>query len=191
MPTLRTLAASFLALLAGCQARESAPAAAQLGPPAVAPRPAVDTSRVAIFPYDARRDQYIFQNAGPLKATALSMAEFAIVDSLLAACVKEYNQAQAVELEDMRKVMHKDYFAVQLHEERYLINLANYKRQLITVTNAKSEKVVWINCFYREGSHASWRHQLIEVDDGGNCYFNIKLNLTRRTWYDVMVNGVA
>lgn len=91
----------------------------------------------------------------------------------------------------MRKIMHKDYPNVQLHEERYLINLANYKRQLVVVTNKRGEKVVWVNCFCRKGNQASWRHQIVEVDDGGNCYFNVKLNLTRRIWYDLMVNGVA
>lgn len=191
MSTLRTLTVSFLAIMTGCQARESAPATAKLGPPAVAPLPVVDTSRVAVLPYDKERDQYIFQNAGPVKATTFSVAEFAIVDSLLTACIKDHNQAQTVELEDMRKIMHKDYLNAQLHEERYLINLANYKRQLVMVTNAKGEKVVWVNCFCREGNQASWRRRIIEVDDGGNCYFNIKFNLTRRTWYDMIVNGVA
>ena len=91
----------------------------------------------------------------------------------------------------MKKAVYKEYPKVQLHEERYLINLANYKRQLVAVTNAKGEKTVWINCFCRDDNQASWRQHIVSVDDGGNCYFNIKLNLTRRTWYDMMVNGVA
>ena len=191
MLSLRTLVAGFLAIMTGCQTRESEPAAAKLGPPAVAPKPVADTSRVAVFPYDEERDQYIFQNAGPVKATTLSAAEFAIVDSLLIACIKDHNQAQAVELEDMQKVMHKDYPNVQLHEKRYLINLANYKRQLVMVTNAKGEEAVWVNCFCSEGNQVSCRHQIIEVYDGGNYYFNVKLNLTQQTWYDLMVNGIA
>ncbi|MGI4887084.1 MAG: hypothetical protein ACRYFR_19180 [Janthinobacterium lividum] len=183
--------AGFLVLMAGCQTRESAPATANLGPQPVAPKPVADTGRVAILPYDAKRDQYIFQNSGEVKAASLFPEEVLSVDSLLTACIKDHNQAQAVELEDMRKIMHKDYPNVQLHEERYLINLANYKRQLVVVTNKRGEKVVWVNCFCRKGNQASWRHQIVEVDDGGNCYFNVKLNLTRRIWYDLMVNGVA
>lgn len=188
MRSLQILAAGFLVLMTGCQAREPEPAAAKRGPQAVAPKPVVDTSRAAVLAYDEERDQYIFEN---VKAAALLPEEVARVDTLLAASVEAHNQAQVAELGDMREIMHKYDPKVRLHEERYYLNLANYKRQLIVVTNAQGEKIVWVNCFCREGSQASWRHQIIEVVDGGNCYFNIKLNLTRRIWYDMMINGVA
>jgi hypothetical protein len=29
------------------------------------------------------------------------------------------------------------------------------------------------------------------VDDGGNCYFNFKISLATKTFYDMGVNGVA
>ena len=29
------------------------------------------------------------------------------------------------------------------------------------------------------------------VDDGGNCYFNFKINLTTKKFYDLRVNGEA
>jgi hypothetical protein len=46
--------------------------------------------------------------------------------------------------------------------------------------NSKGEKEVWINCFCRDGER-DWRKNLVFVKDGGNCYFNLKVNLSRGT----------
>ncbi|AMJ64369.1 hypothetical protein [Hymenobacter sp. PAMC 26628] len=145
MLLLRTLAA-LIALMTSCQAREAAPAAAKLGPPAVAPQPVVDTSRVAVLPYDEKRDQYIFQNAGQVKAASLSPAELAQVETLLRASIDEYNRPQAVELQKLRKAQPQSEFKA----DDFIINLPKYKRQLVAVLNAKGEKEVWVNCFSHE-----------------------------------------
>jgi hypothetical protein len=49
---------------------------------------------------------------------------------------------------------------------------------------------VWINCFcnYEE---LDWKKSMVFVKYGGKCYFNLRVNLSRGTYYDLMVNGSA
>ena len=65
----------------------------------------------------------------------------------------------------------------------------NYKVQLVAIINEKGEKEVWINCFC--GSMVDWRKDIVYVDDGGSCFFNLKINLSTGRAYDLAVNGVA
>lgn len=65
----------------------------------------------------------------------------------------------------------------------------NYKVQLVPVINEKGEKEVWINCFC--SSHGDWRKGIIMVDDGGSCFFNLKINLSKSIAYELTVNGYA
>jgi len=68
--------------------------------------------------------------------------------------------------------------------------LNEYKRQLVAVINGKGEKEVWVNCFCNR-DWGRYREEVLVADDGGACYFNIKINLTTKTSYDLMVNGEA
>lgn len=56
--------------------------------------------------------------------------------------------------------------------------------------NSKGEKVVWIDCFCRQWDKGS-RTSPVIVTDGGNFYFNLKVNLTTEQYYELMVNGEA
>jgi hypothetical protein len=70
----------------------------------------------------------------------------------------------------------------------WIIDLKNrsYRKQLITVTNKKGEKEVWVNCFCSPDS--DWKSKLIIVEDGATCFFNFKINLSTKTYYDFRVN---
>ena len=195
MRLFRIIAAGFLGLITGCQARESKPAATQLKPLPAVPKLAVDTAKIAVFPFDKERDKYTFQvydkELGEsviqnVKAASLTARELNKVAPLLKACIDEYNQAQEIELRNLRKAQPKYAF----HTNNFLINLSSYKHQLIAVVNDKGEKVIWVNCFC-DDYKINWHRHIVKVYDGGNCFFNVKINLTRQTWYDLMVNGTA
>jgi len=96
------------------------------------------------------------------------------VDSLLISSVTDYNNS----LTDG----HDDY--------KIDLKGKDYKKQLIAVTNSKGEKEIWINCFCDDWDK-SWKTEIIEVHDGGPCYFNLKINLTTKKIYDFGVNGFA
>jgi predicted small secreted protein len=141
----------------------------------------LDSSSFAVLPF-AENSEYLFKNAKP---ATLSAAEVSEIDSLLQKAIDAHNQAQEEEYRKMVKAVP----AAWSRRDNYFINLLHYKRQFIPVINPAGEKEVWVNCFC--GSMSDWRKRAVIVDDGGNCFFNIKINLTKANWYDLMVNGSA
>jgi len=69
----------------------------------------------------------------------------------------------------------------------------DYCRQFFGAINEKGEKIIWINCFCKDQitSFKDWKTKLRVVSDGGNCFFNMKVNIDKNDYYDVMVNGNA
>ncbi|GAB5523049.1 MAG: hypothetical protein Roseis2KO_09210 [Roseivirga sp.] len=70
------------------------------------------------------------------------------------------------------------------------ISLKGKRRQYVPVINKNGEKEVWIN-FFCSVRDDKWKGEIIAVFDGGNCFFNLKINLTEMTYYDLRVNGYA
>lgn len=66
----------------------------------------------------------------------------------------------------------------------------SYYIQLLPVINGKGQKEVWINCFCSVDGN-KWKNEICLVKDGGNFFFNLKINLTLKTFYAFMVNGYA
>lgn len=77
------------------------------------------------------------------------------------------------------------------NELKQKIYIKDKKRQYVSVINSKGEKVVWINLFCDDLGNENWKYNLIEVEDGGNCYFNLKINLNTKTYSDLYINGSA
>ncbi len=148
-------------------------------------RPAVtaaDTTLVAILPFDDD-DPWIDVTGKP---TTLAGQELLETDRLLRQAIAQYNPGQEKEWAEISKKYPNDTF----NRDRFVINLPRYKRQYMPYLNPKGEKEVWINCFCRFQGQ-DWRKSPVFVLDGGNCYFNLKVNLSRGTYYDLMVNGSA
>jgi hypothetical protein len=120
------------------------------------------------------------------KQGSLTINDHAIIENVLIKCLKEFNDKQQILFQE------KSRKNPELHFEKkyYVIDLKNYRRQYIVVTNTKGEKEVWVNCFCNI-SNKTWRTRILIVMDGGNCYFNLKINLTKQSFYDLMVNGEA
>ena len=131
----------------------------------------LDTSKTAIIPFD-RKGNYPFDNIH--KPAKLTQEDINIIDSLLIECVSDYNNSLDKE--------HKEWSIT--------LNKHEYKKQLIAVTNKSGEKEVWVNCFC-ETSDNSWKSYIRLVDDGGNCFFNFKINLKTKLFYGLVVNDEA
>lgn len=69
--------------------------------------------------------------------------------------------------------------------------LDEYNRQFVFALNDKGEKIAWINCFCKsqESDFKNWNTNVVMVKDGGNCFFNAKVNLTLNTYTEFNVNG--
>ncbi|RPD42633.1 hypothetical protein [Chitinophaga barathri] len=66
--------------------------------------------------------------------------------------------------------------------------LSGYGRQYVGYMNVAGERIVWVNAIW--GGFPL--HRGIEsVKDGGDYYWNVKVNLTRKKVYDLYINGEA
>lgn len=131
-----------------------------------------DTSKYAIIPF-AIADDWLFPESKP---STLILNDIKDIEILLKQCIDNYN----TELKQ-KKINIDD-----------TINLVSYKRQYIAVINKKGEKEVWINCFCNDTYNppkSDWTKELIIVYDGGKCYFNLKINLATKKYYDIIVNS--
>jgi len=117
----------------------------------------------------------------------LNNDDFANIDRVLSFCINKYNRLQTtVYKQIVKKLPDQD-----LNINDYVIDLKRYYRQYIVVYNRKGEKEVWVNCFCNIRSLANWRKKAVIVMGGGNCFFNVRINLTRKSFSDFMVNGLA
>jgi hypothetical protein len=69
---------------------------------------------------------------------------------------------------------------------------AEYFKQCIAVKNSENEIIVWVNCLCkRTQSSKNYLYNIIYVNDGGDSFFSVKINLTKRDYFDLFVNGEA
>ena len=132
----------------------------------------LDTSKTAIIPFEHQSD-YPFNKS--YEPAFLSPQDINQVDSLFIACVSDYNKS----LDKNHKNWNID------------LKRKNYRKQLVVVKNKKGEKEVWINCFCDTWGNNKWKTVMIVVVDGGNCYFNFKINLKTKKFYDLNVNSLG
>ena len=138
----------------------------------------VDTSVITVIPYDSTL-QVIFQKG---EASELSKNDLETIETILISCIDKYNIDQEKRMSEIRKKYP--------NTKTNLILLQKYIRQYIAVTNNKGEKEVWINCFCGERGFGH-PTEIIMTEDGGNCYFNLKINITNKHCYELRVNGKA
>lgn len=147
------------------------------------PKVSADTIDFAILPSDSST-HLITGFPRNLETATLNGTDQHLVDSLMEALVADYNAklpAQEPEPADTTASAPSP------------IHLKDYKKQYIAVTNAKGEKEVWANCFCKaiekRIEFVDWKKIPVKVIDGGNCFFNVKLNLAKRKAYDLKVNS--
>jgi hypothetical protein len=70
-------------------------------------------------------------------------------------------------------------------------NLKRYKRQYFGYLDEKGNKILFINCFWKNEKEESelWMKERIRVLDGGSFYWNIKFNMEKNELFDLDVNG--
>jgi len=127
-----------------------------------------DTSKYAFLQFVKERDHYHFDN--DVKAATLTAGEIKKVTELFKLIVSKHAK--------------QSKFNPQ--------SIAGYHMQVIAVINVRGEKVVWINCFCGKISeYPRWKTDPVLVLDGGQCYFNLNINLDTGKDDNFMVNGVA
>jgi|GEM_PF-1562598 len=131
----------------------------------------VDTSKIAILAIDSS-NHCILERAIPFQLTKKDIKK---IYKLLNDCINS-----KIKKEDTTKRFSQ------------YINLKNYKRQYVPFINSKGEKKVYINCFCfheYENEFEDWKKSLVEVEDGGKCYFHLIVNLTNNSYEKLYTNG--
>lgn len=141
----------------------------------------VDTADFAVLPSDSTT-HLISGFPKDLKAAELTSTDLRLMDSLMKEIASTYNSDLLKKKES--KSVDSSISAIDLNA---------YKKQYIAIINAKGEKEVWANCFCKAIEQriefVDWKKIPVKVIDGGNCFFNVKLNLARRKAYDFTVNS--
>lgn len=120
----------------------------------------------------------VFEKGTPMK---LTVSDCLVIDSILKQCVEDYNK------EFVKRSIQNSYLIYRI--KSYLIEgFEEYYRQYSPIIDENGDKVVWVYCscedIYIEDS-------FVVVEDGGKCFFNVKINLTKMTYYELSVNGLA
>ena len=127
---------------------------------------------------------WIFKNVTP---TELTQTELTEIEEILKIAVDKNNQAQKEYLKK-QSIENPKY---KQEKTGFELKLNGFKRQYVPVTNELGEKEIWINFFCRDFGSESWKTDLFTVFDGGNCFWNIKVNLTKKEYYKLGINGNA
>jgi hypothetical protein len=122
------------------------------------------------------------------KGTAISLSQKDLIeiDRLLIECINEHNKKQEIIFNE-KKSKNPD---LSIKKKNFIIELKNYQRQYVAVKNERGEKEVWVNCFCATFDDG-WKTDIHMVSDGGNCFFDLKINIDTKKYYDFMVNGDA
>lgn len=128
-----------------------------------------DTGNIAILPFN-KTNAWMLKGATELKLTTEDLDS---IERLLTDCLKAHNATQ-----DSTK------------QNSAYIFLNSYKRQYLPFVTKTGDKKVLINCFcISDWDFEHWKRYLVQVDDGGSCFFHLYVNLSRHTYEQLFING--
>lgn len=133
--------------------------------------------------YDSIQDRRYFNDGTPTEITKQDSIQ---IEFLLNACITEENKYGELYFDKVQT----EHPNSKLNKENFILILSRYKRQYMAILNKNGEKEVWVNCFC---DHFDWnlKTRVVQVCDGGNCFFNLKINLNKNIYYNLMINGDA
>ena len=144
----------------------------------------LDSLDFNVIKYDTSY-HYIFPKT--FKSTDLSSKEIMECEKLLRSYIVDYNTEATKRFGEMTEKFPNQKFNI----EAFTIELKEYGRQYMAVLSDKGEKIIYVNCFCDPTRFKYRDRDLVIVFDGGNCYFNFKVDLKNRKIFDFMENGVG
>ena len=128
-----------------------------------------------------RAENWIFENADPVELTSDDIRD---IDEILCKCINNYNLEQEKRFDALQQQYPEQYF----DKTHRIIDLNRYKRQYVAVLNEYHAKEVWVNCVC-DNDDWDWKTKIILVKNGERCFFQLKMNLASKEYYDFVVNG--
>lgn len=119
-------------------------------------------SKFAFFTYNPDHYNYFSKN---VESIDLKQADLKIIDEILYKCIKE-------------------------NPTRLTRQSIKYNKQCIAVKNSKNEIEVLVFCSCNGNvDKEEFKYQIAQVNDGGDCFFNVKLNLKKKSYTELNING--
>lgn len=119
------------------------------------------------------------------KNSTLTDEEISIVNSNLENAVINYNEELKIKIEKWNNEDRNTKWNI----EDKKINLRYYFRQYIITKNKNGDKIVRVFCFC--AYFGNWKNEIMTVHDGGDCYLNAKINLSKNRTEYFGTNGLA
>jgi hypothetical protein len=136
---------------------------------------------------DGRQFIAIIKNSDANNSILLTKMDLETINQQLKIAVRDYN----IQREEYLKKLKIEDPTTTLRLDDLVIDLKNYKRQYVAYLNSKKQKEVWVNCFCSNRDSPEWKFKRVQVEDGGKCYFNLKIMLEQKTYSEFSVNGRA
>lgn len=106
------------------------------------------------------------------KYTKLTNTDLILVDEIIDRCLSEYNRG--------RDTSSYEFLKSSIYKRQYVPFIKN------------GQKYVWVNFFCGDvKQYPYWRKKPVLVFDGGNCYFNVTINLSTEKYFSLYINGMA
>jgi len=137
-----------------------------------------------VIKFDSSYQHLFSKSFSPKELTNNQIIE---CESLLKLFVKDYNLEATKKFDEMTK----KYPNIKFNLLDFTIELDDYGRQYMSVVSNKGEILVFVNCFCSPKNFNYRDKMLVQVDDGGNCFFHFKVNLTEKKVFDFIENGVG
>jgi hypothetical protein len=153
--------------------------------------PSLDLSTIdyVVFESDSLRS-VIFDDS--YRIMKLSESDIVDCEPVLKVFINQYNLKGERSLDSIKQYLRdvKHISNVHLYEEQFHIELRNYGRQYIGVQSGNKHRIVYINFFCDPKNNTNRKKEWVEVDDGGNCYFKMQIDLTDNKVLEFLENGV-
>lgn len=101
--------------------------------------------------------------------------------------IAKAEQALKMQLKEINKNQPNQSSSPVIHK-----NLKKYKRQYIGFYDENGKKCLLINCFWADDKNDDhWVNDLVQVEDGGSYYWEIKYSVDDDQLFDLHVNGYS
>ena len=125
------------------------------------------------------------------KFADLTEIEISQLEVILTKSIDNYNSTEIKYCDSVNQKITRRNRKIHPH---LIVDISKYKMQFIVTISPKGEKTVWANCFCSSANDVAfknWRQDIVIVSDGGQCFFNLDINLTTKEFTTLSVNGVA
>jgi hypothetical protein len=70
-----------------------------------------------------------------------------------------------------------------------IVDTLKHSFQIVSAIDKQGKIFIWVNAICDPPK--DWRLRLIYVDDGGSCYYNFRIDLNAKYYFDIQVNSNA